>query len=556
MPARAAPQLSERIILLGGGMSDLAAASTLAVPPGKRRRLFVVLWVFVALVIGLFLFAFTSIHLLSAVRAYVEGEGLWSKGQKDALYALSRYTLYADDTDYAAYLEALSVNQGDRLARLELEKEDPDLAVAYAGLLQGRNHPDDINGMIFLFRKFRQLPDIDKAVRIWTAADVHIEELREVGNRIRVEAIAGPLSADAKRNFLQELQDINRRLTPLEDDFSYTLGEAARKSTIVILIVMFVLVSVLLTVAYWFSRRLVLQNEAIHDAMHQGELQLQRILRFAPLPMLIVRSADERMVYANEHARTQFQMGDTPLSDLHARNFYVNATDRDQLIAALDKADCVRDMELQLQDSQGKPFWGLYSSQRIHYEGQDCVLTALINVDERKRAHDEMSYRAYHDTLTGLPNRAMFMDAFKRTLHRMERNQGVVSLLFIDLDHFKAVNDTLGHEMGDVLLQQVAQRVISCVREGDLFARLGGDEFVVLVEGQDDPHSMAQKILEVLRPDYDLNGHAAKVTASIGISRFPQDGVELNGLLSAADFAMYQAKTTGRDSVQFYKNQS
>ena len=556
MPTHAAPQLSERIILLGGGMSDLAAASTLAVPPGKRRRLFVVLWVFVALVIGLFLFAFTSIHLLSAVRAYVEGEGLWSKGQKDALYALSRYTLYADDTDYAAYLEALSVNQGDRLARLELEKEDPDLAVAYAGLLQGRNHPDDINGMIFLFRKFRQLPDIDKAIRIWTAADVHIEELREVGNRIRVEAIAGPLSADAKRNFLQELQDINRRLTPLEDDFSYTLGEAARKSTIVILIVMFVLVSVLLTVAYWFSRRLVLQNEAIHDAMHQGELQLQRILRFAPLPMLIVRSADERMVYANEHARAQFQMGDTPLSDLHARNFYVNATDRDQLIAALDKADCVRDMELQLQDSQGKPFWGLYSSQRIHYEGQDCVLTALINVDERKRAHDEMSYRAYHDTLTGLPNRAMFMDAFKRTLHRMERNQGVVSLLFIDLDHFKAVNDTLGHEMGDVLLQQVAQRVISCVREGDLFARLGGDEFVVLVEGQDDPHSMAQKILEVLRPDYDLNGHAAKVTASIGISRFPQDGVELNGLLSAADFAMYQAKTTGRDSVQFYKNQS
>ena len=537
-------------------MSDLAASSNLAVPRGKRRRLFVVVWVFVSLVIGLFLFAFTSIYLLSAVRAYVEAEGLWSKGQKDALYALARYTLYTDEADYAAYLAALSVNEGDRQARLALESDDPDLALAYAGFLQGRNHPDDINGMIFLFRRFRQLPDIDKAIRIWTAADLHIEELREVGNRIRVEAVSRALSVDTQRNYLQELHDINRRLTPLEDDFSYTLGKAARQSTVVILFAMFVLVSVLLAVAYWFSRRMVLQNEAIHDAMHQGELQLQSILRFAPLPMLIVRSADERMVYANEHARTQFQMGDTPLEDLRARDFYVNSADRDQLIAALKNADCVRDLEMHLQDTQGKSFWALYSSQRIHFEGQDCVLTALINVDERKRAHDDMRYRAYHDTLTGLPNRAMFMDAFKRTLHRMERSQGAVSLLFIDLDHFKAVNDTLGHEMGDVLLQQVAQRVGSCVREGDLLARLGGDEFVVLIEGQDDPHSMAQKILEVLRPDYDLNGHAIKVTASIGISRFPQDGVELNGLLSAADFAMYQAKTTGRDSVQFYKNQS
>lgn len=534
-------------------MSELAASSILAVPRGKRRRLFVVVWVFVALVIGLFLFAFTSIHLLSAVRAYVQGEGLWSKGQKDAIYALSRYTLYADEVDYASYLAALSVNQGDRQARLELEKDRPDFSVAYAGFLQGRNHPDDINGMIFLFRQFRQLPDMDKAIRIWTTADRYIEELREVGNRIRVEALVGPLSADVQRKFLQELHEINRRLTPLEDDFSFTLGEAARKSTVIILLVMFVLVSVLLTMAYWFSRRLVLQNEAVHEALHQGELQLQRILRSAPLPILIVRSADEHLVYVNAHARTQFQMGDIPLDDLHARDFYVNAADRDRLIAAIESTGNVRDLELLLLDTQGKSFWGLCSSQRIRYEGHDCVMTALVNVDERKRAHDALSYRAHHDTLTDLPNRAMFMDALKRTLHRMERTDGEVSLLFIDLDHFKAVNDTLGHAMGDLLLQQVAKRVTSCVREGDLLARLGGDEFVVLVEGPDDPHSMAQKILEVLRPDYDLNGHSAKVTASIGISRFPQDGVELNGLLSAADFAMYQAKTTGRDSVQFYQ---
>ena len=534
-------------------MSDLANSSIETLPRGKRPRLFVVVWVFVALVIGLFLFASTSIHLLSAVRAYVEAEGLWSKGQKDALYALSRYTLYSDEADYAAYLAALSVNQGDRQARLELEKDKPNVSMAYAGFLQGRNDADDIDGMIFLFRKFRQIPDIDKAIKIWTAADFHIEELREVGNRVRAEALARPLSADVQRNYLQELQEINRRLTPLEDDFSYTLGEVARKSAVLVTLVMFALVSVLLVVAFWFSRRLVLQNESIHEALHQGELQLQRILRFAPLPILIVRSVDERIVYVNEHARTQFQLGDTPLGDFYARDLYVNSADRDRLLTTLKGTGSLQDREVELQDTQGKSFWSLCSSQRIPYEGHDCVMTVMVNVDERKRAHDDMSYRAYHDNLTGLPNRAMFMDALKRTLNRMARNQGEVSLLFIDLDHFKVVNDTWGHEIGDLLLQQVAERVASCVREGDLLARLGGDEFVVLVEGQMDPHSMAQKILDVLRSDYDLSGHTAKVTASIGISRFPQDSVELNGLLSAADFAMYQAKTAGRDSVQFYK---
>jgi diguanylate cyclase (GGDEF)-like protein len=98
----------------------------------------------------------------------------------------------------------------------------------------------------------------------------------------------------------------------------------------------------------------------------------------------------------------------------------------------------------------------------------------------------------------------------------------------------------------------VARRIQDCVREGDLVARLGGDEFVVLVEGPDDTHRMAEKILEVLRPDYPLGPHRVQVSASIGVSRFPDDGSELDVLLSAADSAMYQVKTSGRDGVQFY----
>jgi diguanylate cyclase (GGDEF)-like protein len=275
-------------------------------------------------------------------------------------------------------------------------------------------------------------------------------------------------------------------------------------------------------------------------------------LQFAPLPIIIVRSSDEAVVYANEHGLKQFKIHDTDLQTLDPRDFYVVGTDRDLLISALKSTGAVNNLELHLQDADGQPFWAQYSSQRISYLGEECVISALINIDERKRVHDELHHRAFHDELTGLPNRAMFMDALRQALSRAERKKSAVSVLFIDLDHFKAVNDNFGHDMGDLLLQQVAARIQACVREGDVVGRLGGDEFVVLIEDtlpSEDVRRIAEKILTALRPVYVLGRHTANVTSSIGISTHPQDGADLNSLLSAADHAMYQAKTDGRDNV-------
>jgi diguanylate cyclase (GGDEF)-like protein/PAS domain S-box-containing protein len=525
----------------------LASRSPVLRPP----PLFGVVWAFVAVVVGLFTLVYFSIQLLSGVRAYVEGEGLWSKGQKDAVYALSRYILYADERDFLAYQTALAVNLGDRRARLELEKPDPDLAVAREGLLQGRNHPDDVDGMIFLFRRFRRLPEIDRAITIWTTADTHIEALTQTGERVRTGTRDGTLTSADRRELLARLHAINGDLTPLEDAFSSTLGQAARKFTGLILLFLGAAVTVMLVLAYQFSRRRLQQNAALQEILHQGEEQLRNVLQFAPLPIVIVRSADERVVYVNEHARRQFGLGTGALDGLHPRNLYADGRDRDAMLTALiEGGGSVQDREILLQDIRGTRFWAQYSSRRITYDGQECVMTALLNIDERKRAHDEFRYRAYHDELTGLANRAMFVDNFRRTLSRLERSQGSCSLLFIDLDQFKSVNDQLGHEMGDLLLQQVAQRIEDCVRAGDLVARLGGDEFVVLVEGPDDVESMAQKIRLALSTDYRLGVHTRHVTASIGISRFPENGTDLNELLSAADLAMYRAKTGGSDSVK------
>ena len=149
----------------------------------------------------------------------------------------------------------------------------------------------------------------------------------------------------------------------------------------------------------------------------------------------------------------------------------------------------------------------------------------------------------------------MFINSMEMALGRIDRKNGVFSIMFIDLDNFKAVNDALGHEMGDLLLQQVAGRIQSCIRRGDLVARLGGDEFVVLIEDLNDVKevsSIAHKILNILERDYSLNGHTASITSSIGISSYPKNGSELNVLLSAADAAMYRAKSAGRNNAQFY----
>lgn len=532
---------------------DLLQTGAMGASNGKSRGLILIVWVFVAIVVLLFLFANYSIGLMSATRAYVGGEGLWSKAQKEAVYALSRYCADRDPKDYAVFKDALRVSLGDRQARLELEKPDPDLAVAAAGFLQGRNHPDDIEGMIHLFRTFRRVPEIDKAIAIWAQGDVHIDQLIALGDRIHPAVQAGILDANAAREHLAQLHEINALLTPLEDQFSYTLGEASRKTRAVLLIFMFVVLSVLLTVAYLFSRRLVRQSENLQRALRESEHQLRGLLQFAPLPIIIVRIGDEAIVYANDRALAQFAVAAESLGGYKAQDFYVRSEDREQVIQALRIQGSVRDWEAELQDAAGRGFWALISSQRIAFAGQDCLLTALNNIDERRRAQEELRHRAFHDDLTGLPNRAMFMDALSRTLHRMERKNGAFSILFIDLDQFKDVNDSLGHTVGDVLLQEVAMRIRLCVREGDLVARLGGDEFVILVEGEEHPGeiiSIAEKILSALEPEHQLEGHAVRVTCSIGISRYPENGTELNDLLRNADAAMYKAKEHGRNNFQ------
>jgi diguanylate cyclase (GGDEF)-like protein len=185
-------------------------------------------------------------------------------------------------------------------------------------------------------------------------------------------------------------------------------------------------------------------------------------------------------------------------------------------------------------------------------------MIACLLEDEREAsdlASVEMEHLAYHDALTGLPNRPLYMDRLIMALAQAARINQKVAVFFIDLDRFKDINDSLGHSTGDGLLKAVAERVRRCVREGDTVSRFGGDEFTLLIPRIDqveDAAKIAQKILETLKIPFSINDHELFVTTSIGISIYPIDGSDPETLVRNADTAMYRAKDQGRDNYQLY----
>ncbi len=183
------------------------------------------------------------------------------------------------------------------------------------------------------------------------------------------------------------------------------------------------------------------------------------------------------------------------------------------------------------------------------------VIAVSRDITERKETEERLLFLANYDSLSGLPNRALFRDRLRRAVARAQRNETQVALFFIDLDRFKTINDSLGHHAGDQLLRSVSRRLKQFARKGDTIARLGGDEFTIILEGindSEDAVKVAEKILELMTPPFRLDGHEIVVTPSIGITIFPNDADDMRNLLKNADTAMYRAKEQGGNCFQFY----
>lgn len=176
----------------------------------------------------------------------------------------------------------------------------------------------------------------------------------------------------------------------------------------------------------------------------------------------------------------------------------------------------------------------------------------------RVEAQEQLDFLAYHDALTGLPNRALFEDRFNQVRMRADRNRTKIGLLFVDLDQFKTINDSLGHQLGDRLLIGVGQRLCECVREGDTVSRQGGDEFLLLLPDISEPGATAGPLISVMNKvaePFDIDGTELSTTVSVGVAIYPDDGADFDTLAKKADLAMYRAKESGRNAYRFFDEQ-
>jgi diguanylate cyclase (GGDEF)-like protein/PAS domain S-box-containing protein len=236
-----------------------------------------------------------------------------------------------------------------------------------------------------------------------------------------------------------------------------------------------------------------------------------------------------------------------------ARELYPTEADRALWIERLLKERSVVNQESRGRRLDGSLLWTLESSAIVEEPGRPPVIEGTcIDITDRKRAEEEIEHLAYHDALTGLPNRKCLQDHMELALAQAQRAGSRLAVLFLDLDRFKLVNDTMGHGVGDEVLRQVGARLRACVRAGDTVARVGGDEFVLLLAHIEKEHvaPLARKMLDAVSAPLAVDAHRLSMTTSIGISLYPEDGADSDALLRNADIALYRAKERGRNNFQ------
>ena len=301
------------------------------------------------------------------------------------------------------------------------------------------------------------------------------------------------------------------------------------------------------------------ERRANRDLLESRQL-FEALFTAVPIPVVVSDAQDGRFVNMNDAARSFFGI-DNPgnLPALSTRTF-IDKPDRRRVQGALDRHRTVRDIEVPLRTIDGAHRDVLLSADAVQIGHRPCVITSLVDITARKAAEETIRDAAHHDVLTGLPNRALFHLTLDAALARAEREASQVGLILLDLDAFKEVNDTLGHDAGDILLKEVAIRLSGLVEPGDLVARLGGDEFVLITAGTRDGagespriDAVAAAVLDVLGPAVAIAGRSVSPRASLGLALYPDHARNAADLLTNADLALYAAKAAGRNQAALFK---
>ncbi|MET0969635.1 MAG: EAL domain-containing protein [Tardiphaga sp.] len=289
--------------------------------------------------------------------------------------------------------------------------------------------------------------------------------------------------------------------------------------------------------------------------LKQREASFRLLFDSNPVPMIVCALGDERILSVNDAAIEHYGYTRPEFERLTIRQLQAFAAEPPWLGDRFDAEPAARTWKHVKADGSLIDL-AIYSRQ-LSYNDQPAVMLALMDITERKRAEKRLAFMAHHDGLTGLPNRNLLRQRLDKTLAQVRRSGEQLAVLFIGLDNFKGVNDTLGHAIGDKLLRGVARRLRSTLREEDALARLNSDEFAIIQSGVHRPEEvvlLARRMLEAIGETYLLDGHSVVIGASVGIAMAPGDGDDSERLLKNADMALSRAKNDSRGTFSFFES--
>ncbi|WP_130904146.1 MULTISPECIES: EAL domain-containing protein [unclassified Pseudomonas] len=525
-------------------------------------RLLGIVWPFIAVVLFQALLGGVSLYVLSAVRGYVAGESLWSKGQKDAIYYLNLYADNGDQDIFRKYQQAISVPQGGHELRVALDQQPPDIEAARLAILKGGNHPDDVSSLIWLYLNFRHFSYLEKAIDLWTVGDDYLVKLDDVARDMHEHITAHPTSAADIQRWKAQIFAINDEVTPAAKAFSDALGEGSRMILRLLLLTNLATALGLIVLALMRTHKLLKQRHEFADALQLEKDRAQITLQSIG-DGVITTDVDGAIAYMNPAAEALThwkaeQAAGLPLAALFNLLDENAQSDGFTLIEHILSGQLSGGSEHSklIQRLDGSTVSVTLVGAPISNAGKvSGTVLVLHDMTQERQYIANLSWQATHDALTGLANRREFEYRLEQALHNLTRQSGRHALMFLDLDQFKLVNDTCGHAAGDELLRHICALLQSGLREGDTLARLGGDEFGILLENCG-PEA-AEKIAESLRQTvqnlhFVWKGRPFVTTVSIGLVHVSQNPTTLEASLRAADMACYMAKEKGRNRVQVY----
>jgi diguanylate cyclase (GGDEF)-like protein/PAS domain S-box-containing protein len=536
-----------------------------------RRKLLTATWPLIVIAGLMLSLCVASLSTLSTIRAFVNGEGLWSKAERQSIAELRYFAASGSPADYQCFRDEIAVPLGDRVARLELQSATPDYVRAANSFIAARNHPDDVPGMMRLFRVFRHSSLLARPIAAWTRADELILQLDEIGRQMHAQMASGSAAGDGVNRLLAEAEHIHRQVVPLEDEFSRSLGSTSRQ-VLKLLSVFLALCSIILVgIGAAIYRKMIRRSERIALALREAEEQAfvaqarsHVTLQSIADAVLCTNRACE-VTYMNSAAEALLgwpateavgQPLATVLHMLPEPNTFSVTAEIAQILAGEQRTGPATGSLLRKRDGATTPVHERAAPIRDSHGDVIGIALVMRDITQERAFAAQLQHQATHDALTGLANRREFEQQLGRAIVDQQSKGAEYALLYLDLDQFKVVNDTCGHAAGDELICQVSWAVKHELRAADTLARLGGDEFGILLA--DNAQDAALKVAESIRRRISelrflWDGKIFSTNVSIGVLSLTESLATVGDALSAADQACYLAKDNGRNRVQLYR---